>query len=157
MRIGLFTEQDSRAEGSLAATVDALVAHRPFDASIIEYPAPANLKALLCARELVNTRGRRFASTSCLSRRQTACDGRAAYRVELRLPLIGSCPSSSFGRERSVEGLSAASLVRPAAAGDVDGGARELIATGISTSKILLWRPGVDTSMFAPTALAAAS
>ena len=54
MRIGLFTEQDSRARGSLAATIDALIAHRPDDASIIEYSRPANLESLRGAREQVS-------------------------------------------------------------------------------------------------------
>ena len=33
-----------RTEGSLEATVDALIAHRPLDASMIQYAAPGNLR-----------------------------------------------------------------------------------------------------------------
>jgi hypothetical protein len=54
VRIGLFTERDSGAHDSLTATVDALVAHRPDDASLIEYSKPADSRALQCVRDLMS-------------------------------------------------------------------------------------------------------
>src|SRR5687767_5906795 len=53
VHIGLFTEQNSTTQGGLAATVEALVAHRPQDATIHRYCAPGNLAALLYSRDIM--------------------------------------------------------------------------------------------------------
>ena len=126
VRIGLFTEQDSGRRGSLAATVDALVAHRPHDASIIEYSAPANLQALLCARELVSR-----AAADRIDVVHVATTGPLAMVALLVASTLRPArdwivSASRSGRERAVQGLPArARSSDPPAAGDVDGGARE--------------------------------
>ena len=152
MRIGLFTEQDSRAEGSLAATVDALVAHCPFDASIIEYSAPATLKALLCTRDLVSR-----AAGDRIDVVHVATTGPLAMVALLiassfGLPLIGSCPLPAPDASGPLKAYlrALARQTRRLLVTSMAARAR-LIAAGISASKIILWRPGVDTSMFAPT------
>ena len=152
MRIGLFTERDSGGCGSLAATVDALVAHRPHDAAIIEYSKPANATALLCARELMSR-----VAADRIDAVHLATAGPFAIAALLAawnsgLPVIGSfhppAPETS--------GLFRAylrALVRQTRRLLVTSvSAREMfVGAGIRPSKIVLWRPGVDTSMFAPS------
>ena len=152
MRIGLFTEQDSRARGSLAATVDALIAHRPDDASIIEYSRPANLESLRGARELVSRAAADRIDVVHVA--TTAPFAMIALFVAWRfgLPVIGSfqphaSPTSGLfnaylrGLVRQTRRLLVTSLAARTT----------LIGAGINTSKVVLWRPGVDTSMFAPS------
>ena len=68
------------------------------------------------------------------------------------LPVIGSCPPPALVASgllraylRAFRRQTRRLLVTSMAA------RARLIAEGISASKIILWRPGVDTSMFAPT------
>jgi glycosyltransferase involved in cell wall biosynthesis len=152
VRIGLFTEQDSGAHGRRAATVDALIAHRPHDASIIEYSRPGNLKDLLCAREMVDR-----AAADRIDLVHVATSGPLAIVAllvasSLGLPLIGSfqpqAPATSGlfraylrALVRQTRRLLVSSMTARAT----------WIGADISTSKIVLWRPGVDTVMFAPS------
>jgi len=152
VRIGLFTERNSGVCGSLAATVDALVAHRPHDATIIQYSSPANVTALHCAREYFSRAAADRIDVVHVA--TTAPFGMIALLVAWRfgLPVIGSfqphaSPTSGLfnaylrGLVRQTRRL----LVTSMAARTI------LIGAGINTSKVVLWRPGVDTSMFAPS------
>jgi glycosyltransferase involved in cell wall biosynthesis len=150
VRIGLFTEQNSNARG-LQATVDALIAHCPKDAVIIQYSRPG-LKALLGTHELVS----RAAADRIDVVHVTASGPMAAVALLaagcLRLPVIGSFqlqpPSTSGVAKAYLRGVirhTRRLLLASMAARTT------LIGTGVDPSKIALWRPGVDCLMFSPS------
>lgn len=157
MRIGLFTEQDFGTQGSLASTVDALVAYRPRDVFIHRYAAPPNLAVALMARELV-----RRAQADRLDLVHLAATGPVALIAllvasRLSVPVIGSFPHPTPPVSRVftiyVRALIARSrrlLVTSVTARDT------LLRDGIGPSKIVVWRPGVDTSTFTPLARSSA-
>ena len=152
LRIGLFTEPGCRVHTSLSATVEALVAHRPHDASIIEYSRPTTLKTLVCARELVTR-----AAADRIDLVHVATSGPLAIAALLvarsfGVPAIGSFhpPSPATGGlmkaylralVRQTRRLLVTSMTARAA----------LIGAGIRPSMIALWSPGVDTLVFAPS------
>lgn len=152
MRIGLFTEQDSGAQGRLAATVDALVAYRPHGATIHQYSARPNLGALLCARDILLR-----AAADRIDLVHVATTGPLAVvallvATRFGLPMIGSfhpcAPTASGALKAYLQTLIRRSrrlLVTSMAARDM------FIRSGVSPGKIILWRPGVDGLMFAPS------
>ena len=115
----------------MAATVDAIVAHRPRDVSIHVYAARPNLAALLGCRELVRQRSARSHRRRPYRNHRAAgdrCPGR-------RLAFPSSChrfvPSRQTAGKRPVRKLRAGSgAPEPPAARIVDDGAREVHSRG---------------------------
>ena len=152
VRIGLFTEHDSAAQSSVAATVDALVAHRPHDAAINRYAGPSNLRSLLSARELLLC-----AEADGIDLVHIAATGPLAIVALLvasrfGLPIIASfrpptpaMPGSFTSYVRVLVRQSRRLLVTSMAARDA------FLRAGISASKIIVWSPGVDASTFTPS------
>lgn len=152
VRIGLFTKRDSAARDSLTATVEALIAHRPEDASIIEYSEPANSNALLCARELMSR-----VAADRIDVVHVATAGPFAIAALLAawnggLPVIGSfqppAPATSGlfrAYRRALARQSRRLLVTSVSAREM------FMGEGIEPSNMVIWRPGVDASMFAPS------
>ena len=152
VRIGLFTERSSGAIGGLAVTVDALIAHRPQDAVIYQYSASANLGAFLDINELT-----RRAKDDRIDVVHVASSGPlavAAFVVAARyaLPVLGSfapplataTPVQRTYRRallRRIRRLLVTSLAARTA----------FLHTGTDAGKMIVWRPGVDTAVFAPS------
>jgi glycosyltransferase involved in cell wall biosynthesis len=156
MHIGLFTQHTSGATGSAATIIDALVAHRPVDVTIHRYSAPAGLAALLCARELVAR-----AEADHLDCVHLATTGPVAIpalgtAMRLGLPIISfpPPPAISSGLQKAYARMlirhSCRTLVTSVAAREY------LIRAGIPATKIIVWQPGVDSSIFAPCRRSAA-
>ena len=152
MRIGLFTEQDSCSLGGVAATVDPLVAHRPHDATIHRYSAVPDVRSVLSARELIGQAWTdridvvHVASTGPLA----AIALLAAWRFGL--PVIGSftptadnAPAMRTSYLRALVRQSRRLLVTSIAARGA------FLRAGVGAAKVMVWRPGVDASRFAPS------
>ena len=152
MRIGLFTEQCVDARSGLAATVDAIVVHRPWDASINLYSARPNLTALFGCRELA-----RHVEFDHIDVVHIATSGPLAIVALLiasrfGLPVIGSfsfpVPAASGVFATYVRALVRRSrrlLVSSMTARE------KFIRAGVTASKIAVWRPGVDCAKFGPS------
>lgn len=152
MRVGLFVERDTGTQAGLAATVDALIAHRPRDASFIEYAGQPNLKALLSVRELVAR-----AAADRIDVVHVATTGPLAIVAFLvassfRLPVIAFYPPDALLSDGPFRAYRRA-LVRYSRRLMVSSmTARAMLATArVERSRIRVWRPGVDTTMFAPS------
>jgi glycosyltransferase involved in cell wall biosynthesis len=152
VRIGLFTEHDVETPGSLAATVEALAAHRPQDVYIQQYCAPRNLRALLQSRELI-----RQVEADRIDVVHIATAGPLAMVALLvasrfGLPVIGSFAPAAHPSSAIVT-MYLRALVRQCRRLLVSSlAAREMfVRSGISASKIAVWRPGVDSTIFSPT------
>ena len=152
MRIGLFTKQDSDIQGSAAAAVDALIAHRPHYCSIHRYTALPNLTSLLRTREFV-----RRAEADRIDLVHLATTGPLAMVAlivasRFGLPIIGAFPNTPPAATgihsayvRALMGQGRRLLVTSMTARDA------FLRAGISASKIVVWRPGVDSATFAPS------
>jgi glycosyltransferase involved in cell wall biosynthesis len=149
MRIGLFTERASAIPGSLPATVDAVVAHRPHDASIHLYCGAASLVALRHTRDIAVQ-----AAADRIDVVHLATTGPMAITALLiasrfNLPVVASLPPRAT-TAGNVHRTYLRVLVRRC---------RKLLVTsmtartaflraGVCASKLIVWRPGVDTSMY---------
>ena len=152
VRIGLFTEHDSDAQSSVAATLDALVAHRPHDAFIHRYVGPPNLWSLLSARELLTCAGADGIDLVHIAATGPLAVVALLVASRFGVPVIGSFdpptpekPGSFASYVRALVRQSRRLLVTSMAAREA------FLRPGISASKVIVWRPGVDASTFAPS------
>ncbi len=157
VRIGLFTESDVSAGGSLATALDALAAHRPHDSCINQYAAPPTLGGLRRYREIVKQ-----VEADHIDIVQVATCGPLAIAALLiasrfGLPVIGSFapPVTTTSGAYTVYLRALVRLCRRLLVTSMS--AREMfVRAKIDASKIVVWRPGVDCAMFAPSMRSAA-
>jgi glycosyltransferase involved in cell wall biosynthesis len=153
VHIGLFTESDLHTRGGLAAAVDSLAAYRPHDMCIHRYSAlPTVGGALRSFRQIVKQ-----VDADRIDVVHVATSGPLAIAPLLvasrfGLPIIGSfdppVPTSSRSFTVCLRALVRQCrrlLVTSMAARDM------FVRAKIDASKIVVWRPGVDSAMFAPS------
>ena len=131
--------------------VEALVRHRPDDSSFYQYPAAPTAKALLQVHELlIRAETDRIDVVHLLTAGPPAI---AALLVAARLglPVIASLPPPlvAEGPLRQVYTRALLRQIRRLLVTSMTARAR-FIRAGIDSGKIIAWRPGVDTSLFAP-------
>ena len=152
VHIGLFTELGSALDGGRPPVVDALIAHRPWDAVIKCYSAPADLRCLLSARELL-----RRAEADRVDVVHVASTGPLAAVALLiasrfGLPIIGSFRPPTQATSGLIIGYIRALVRQSHRLLVTSTAAREAFRrSGIRSSKIMVWRPGVDASIFSPS------
>jgi glycosyltransferase involved in cell wall biosynthesis len=152
VHIGLFTQHDSALDGGPPPLVEAIIAHRPYDAAISRYSAPAGLTCLLAARELL-----RRAEADHVDVVHIASSGPLAVVALLvasrfGLPVIGSFQPPTQATSglfisyvRALVRQSRRLLVTSMAAREA------FLRAGVAGSRIMVWRPGVDASIFSPS------
>jgi glycosyltransferase involved in cell wall biosynthesis len=152
LRIGLFTELKDGAPRSREATLQALADNRPHDVTIEHYSTPPNLAGLRAIREILKR-----TTVDRLDLVHVATSGPLAVAALIlaarsRLPMILSCeppaPCASAVWKSYVRTLAHYSfrvLVTSVAARNA------FLRTGVCASKLVDWRPGVETSEFLPS------
>lgn len=152
VRIGFFTERDSGAHSGLAATVEALTAYRPQDATIYQYSAPSNLAALLHTGELMRRAEADRIDVVHLGTSGPVAIGAMLVAARFGLPVLASFPAPTQAATatcltymrtlvRQVRRVLVTSLVARNA----------FMRAGVKGGKMIIWNPGVDTTVFAPS------
>ena len=152
MRVGLFTDESVGSRSSFQARVQSIVAHRPNDASLSLFSGPPSLLALLHRRELAM---QAVADRIDVVHLTTA--GPMAFEAlliasRLGLPIVASLPEvpATIGSVQRAYLHALASRCRRLLVSSMTARTAWLRA-GIGASKLIVWRPGVHSTTFAPS------
>ena len=152
MRIGLFTESDFHTRGGRAAAVAALAAYRPHDVCIKQYSAPPGRGALRNLRQIVRQVEADRIDVVHVATSGPLAIGALIIASRFGLPIVASCAPPTATTSRTFA-LYLRAIVRQCRRLLVTSmSAREMfVRANIDASKIVVWRPGVDSAMFAPS------
>ena len=156
MRVALFLEEDSAISPGAATTIRELVGHLPVDVDVLTYRLGAGLPSVLRTHSIL-----RRAQHDRIDLIHLATPGPAAIAAlfvaqHLDVPVVASLCADFASTPIRLQYLRLLSKQCARVFAPSQAARARLIAAGLAPGKIITWRPGVDTSSFAPSLRSAA-